>query len=499
MPNRFRNIFLASALLMVSIAQASSQEMPAPEPWPAVRVLLRPARNPNAPYGLPLRMLFDFPLRDANVSTGPKGTYYLVATTKSASKQVSMWWENDGVRMWKSTDMFHWSAVTGPGEPTGFVWTFDKDGTWSKAWHKSPFVSPHGELRRALWAPEIHYFRGTFWIPYSMNYGGTGLLRSTTGKSEGPYLDVKTNGPLTDGIDASVFQDDNGSVYFLHNGYSIARMKPDLSGLAEGPRDLDIPGKQWGEGIYIIRLHGHYIFIDSGNPHQENPALSDTYDCFSAVSGKSPYGPYRPLYRAIPFDGHNNLFRDKKGNWWSSFFGSGPNNPWVERPGVIAVSISSDGYVSPKRSYPRPKWYYTLVNPDSGWISGDSPLPQGKIGEGAFGDPAIARSGFFTDVGTSWTSGEIWLRTSFKIKRELPHEPRLYLRADGPVEVFINGQMAAESQKPFIDYETLPINPSAAFHLGRNLITVHASSKPGVHPYIDVGIVDGHVTTSLPK
>src|SRR5579875_3760033 len=146
-----------------------AQQMPAPKPWPFVRVLLRSARDPNAPYGLPLRMLFDFPLRDPNISTGPDGTFYLVATTASAHKQVSMWWENDGVRMWKSKDLVQWYSITGPGEPHGFVWTFDKDGTWSKAWKKSPFVSPHGELRRALWAPEIHFFRGTFWIPYSMN------------------------------------------------------------------------------------------------------------------------------------------------------------------------------------------------------------------------------------------------------------------------------------------------------------------------------------------
>jgi hypothetical protein len=488
--------FLILALLSLTCPPIFSQEMPAPAPWPQVRILLTSARDPNTPFGLPLRMLFDFPVRDANISTGPGG-YYLVATTASATKPVSMWWENDGVRMWKSSDLVHWYVVTGSGEPSGFVWTFNRDATWAKAWKKSPFVSPHGELRRALWAPEIHYFRGTFWIPYSMNYGGTGLLRSTSGKADGPYVDVKADGPLTSGIDASIFADDDGSVYFLNSGYSIAKMRPDLRGLAESPHDIDVRGKQWGEGIYMIKLHGHYIFINSGNPHNENPTLPDTYDCFSAVSDRSPYGHYSRMYRAIPFDGHNNLFRDKKGNWWSSFFGSGPNNPWVERSGLIAVSISPDGHVSPKRLYSRPEWSYSISNPGPSWTSGAKAWSRSKTGKGAFGDPAVARSGFFTDVGTTWTSGEIWLRRSFKVKSNIPAKSEFYLRTDGPVEIFLNGQLAAESKAPMIDYVTLPFASSAALRTGRNVIVVHATAMPGVLPYIDVGIVDGKVTTPL--
>lgn len=487
--NRIVRIFLASVLSGVASLSAFTQEMPAPKPWPSVRVLLRSARDPNAPFGLPLRMLSDYALRDPNISTGPGGEYYLVATTSSAKKQISMWLENDGVRMWKSKDLVHWNPVTGPGEPDGFVWTFEKDGTWSKAWKKSPFVSPHGELRRALWAPEIHYFRGTFWIPYSMNYTGTGLLRSTTGKAEGPYVDVKKGGPLTDGIDGSIFQDDSGSVYFLHSGYSIAKMKPDLSDLAEPSRDVEVPGKRWGEGIYMIKISGHYILINSGNPHTDDPSKLDTYDCFSAVSDTSPYGPYSPLYRAIPFDGHNNLFQAKDGTWWSTFFGSGPNNPWEERPGIIPVSISKNGHISPKRTYPRPKWTYTTLKPGPEWMRAARELPKSKIGEGAFGDPAIGRSGFFTDVGTPWTVGEIWLRSSFTIKSQITAKPELYLRTDGPTEIFVNAQLAAKYEKPLNDYVTVPFAASASLRAGRNVIAVHATSQPGTASYIDVGIV----------
>ena len=80
--------------------------------------------------------------------------------------------------------------------------------------------------------------KGTFWLTYSMNYGGCGLLKSSTGKAEGPYEDVKTDGPLTGEIDASLFQDDDGTVYWVYQNGKIAKMNHDLSGLVEEPRLL---------------------------------------------------------------------------------------------------------------------------------------------------------------------------------------------------------------------------------------------------------------------
>jgi hypothetical protein len=34
----------------------------------------------------------------------------------------------------------------------------------------------------------------------------------------------------------------------------------------------------------------------------------------------SPYGPFNERYPAILQGGHNNLFVDKKGDWWSTTF-----------------------------------------------------------------------------------------------------------------------------------------------------------------------------------
>ena len=52
-----------------------------------------------------------------------------------------------GIRVWKSADLKTW-------EPLGLVWKIEQ-GTWQKV--------KHGD-DRALWAPEIHYIKGTYWL-----------------------------------------------------------------------------------------------------------------------------------------------------------------------------------------------------------------------------------------------------------------------------------------------------------------------------------------------
>ena len=183
---------------------------------------LRPPAMPVAALPAGLKPLFDFPLRDTCVCLGPDGVYYLTGTTGHPT-----WWQtNEGIRVWKSKDLKTW-------EPLGLVWTFAKNATWQKG-----KAGPDGKPVRAIWAPEIHYFKGTFWLAYCVNYGGTGVLKSTSGKAEGPYVDIKPDGPLTGEIDASLFDDDDGKVYFVWQNGKIARMKDDMTGLAEKPRLL---------------------------------------------------------------------------------------------------------------------------------------------------------------------------------------------------------------------------------------------------------------------
>ncbi len=293
-----------------------------------------------------LRLLLDTPLRDTSLCRGPEGDWYLTGTVEP------FWDYNEGIKVWKSKDLSKW-------EPLGMVWKYG-----ASPWHR-----PYLEKRKPLWAPEIHYLKSNFWLTYSIpgwdgtgRTSGCGLLKSTTGKAEGPYEDVQPGERMGDEIDASLFQDDDGTVYYLWHSGKIARLKPDMSGLAEpyhwlrttttdpDPRHhsglcAGIFGKDsfdhvGYEGAFIFKDHGRYYLACSDN-------CDGRYSCMIS-SSTNLFGPYGERYEAIPHGGHNMFFRDAEGQWWSSFFGSDPKAPVSERPGILPVRITPDGRVEPK-------------------------------------------------------------------------------------------------------------------------------------------------------
>jgi beta-xylosidase len=282
------------------------------------------APTPRSPQLPTIRPLFDFPVRDTSICIGPDGLYYLTGTTGHPT-----WWKtNDGIRVWKSADLKQWT-------PLGMVWSIEKDGTWQK---------PVREGNRAIWAPEIHYLKGTFWLSYCVNWpgGGTGLLKSASGKAEGPYRDVKTDGPLTQEIDASLFVDDDGQTYFVYQNGKIARLKDDLSGLAEKPRLLKpANAAQVGfEGAFLFKAGGRYHLCCA-------EFNGKYYDAMIASSDKLD-GPYGDRYLAIPHGGHNMFFKNKQGQWYSTIFGNDDEAPFRERPGILPVELGRDGKFRPK-------------------------------------------------------------------------------------------------------------------------------------------------------
>ena len=297
-----------------------------------------------------LRGIGDMPLRDTSVCRGPDGTWYLTGTVPP------FWGYNEGIKVWKSKDMASW-------EPLGMVWRYG-----SSPWHKK-----YLDVKKPLWAPEIHYLKGTFWLTYSLpgwdgtgKTSGSGLLRSTSGKAEGPYEDVQPAERMGDEIDASLFQDDDGSVYFLWHCGKIARMKDDMTGFAEPYHWLKTTGTDpdphhhsglcagiFGkdsfdhvgyEGMSLFKAKGKYYLSCS-------EGWDGRYSCCIATADKI-YGPYGPRYEAIPHGGHNQFFQDEIGNWWSTYFGSDDKAPWQEKPGVLPVRLDGQGRVHPTGSQP---------------------------------------------------------------------------------------------------------------------------------------------------
>lgn len=472
-----------------------------PVPIPAqsgspVKVLLPAARDANAPGGLPLRKLIDVPLRDPQITRGGDGYFYMVGTEMDKNtlpaevapnhEKVSGWHANNGIPLWRSKDLVNWETL-------GYAWTFEKDATWQKG-----ATNPRsGKFLRAIWAPEIHYIKGRYWIAYSVNYRkadggyfGTGLLRSTTGKPEGPYTDVKPEGPLTDWIDASLFEDTDGKVYFLADGYQIARMNDDMTALAEPPRKVEIKGGKylWAEGISMIKENGKYIFGHASVPCFNETQMPQSYDYFSSVS-HSVYGPYEPMKRALPHCGHNNFFKDAAGNWWSTYFGTDPSAPFCIRPGVVAVEIDKQGRVSAKRSSLRPVWKFAEENlPEGKWWAADYDDSGWKRGDAAFGEQEISQWGPVTLPATSWRGRVLWMRQSFDLK-ETATVPSLYLRHSGVnIRVWLNGKEVYSSKQSLHDYLTVPM-PQTTLPAGRNVIAVECMNA-APNRYVDIGLVE---------
>lgn len=295
----------------------------------SVALAADPYKRPPMPA---MKPLFDYPMRDTAMCVGPDKMYYLIGTTGHPT-----WWtSNDGLRIWKSKDLKTWDAM-------GLVWSYEKDATWQKT-----KVGPNGTkvADSAVWAPEMHYFKKTYWIAYCVSYKGTGILKSVSGKPEGPYVDVKKDGPLTGDIDASLFADDDGAVYFIWQNGQIARMKDDMSGFAEPPRHMKtVHGATVGfEGAFVTKINGRYHLIGAEFNNWEDKTR--TYDCVAA-SAENIYGPYCDRYLAIPSGGHNMLFKDLSGNWWSTYFGNDDQAIFRERAGILRITIDKDNRIWP--------------------------------------------------------------------------------------------------------------------------------------------------------
>ena len=66
------------------------------------------------------------------------------------------------------------------------------------------------------------------------------------------------------------------------------------------------------------------------------------YDVVIATAD-SPYGPFGKRYTSAIGAGHNNLFKDKDGQWWMTMFGnprgSLPSRNFIAPPAIVPMRI----------------------------------------------------------------------------------------------------------------------------------------------------------------
>jgi beta-xylosidase len=295
----------------------------------------------------PITPIWDLHLRDTVVCVGGDGYYYM-----TGSSGADIWVHNDGVELWRSPDLRKWEYV-------GLVWDTERDGTWEK----KP-QNLHGKPVVTIWAPEIHYIKKNYFIALSMAPGGISILKSTTGKPQGPYVHAfSPDAPIVNGIDATLFEDDDGKVYFTHSSAKqIWLLKDDMSGFVGEPHTITLSdpdhtpshhttrceGRGMNdlgtEGAVLCKINGRY-YLGAADTYEGR------YSTCSAISD-TIYGPYHTRHETVPCGGGTNFFQDKQGNWWCAFFGNDSQSPWREMPGLVCIDFEKDGRIKVSAQQP---------------------------------------------------------------------------------------------------------------------------------------------------
>ena len=265
----------------------------------------------------------DVHLRDPYIMTGPDGHYYMTGTYDPVD-----WSNTKEIHVYRSEDLSDW-------EDLGAVWNFERDATWQKKL-LTDGSSP-------IWAPELHYVHGNYYICYSLGWGAMNgsVLKSTTGLPEGPYEDVR-NSAVFDAIDSTFFVDDDGSVYAIRGDGQWTKMSRNMKYELTATRSLvSESGQQVGfEGCCVVKINGlYYLCSASYTTHYRADGSSYlSYDSYYAVSNRFQ-GPYSERRLLLINGGHGNLFFAKDGTLYTTLFSGALN----ERPAIAAIDIAEDG------------------------------------------------------------------------------------------------------------------------------------------------------------
>ena len=178
---------------------------------------------------------------------------------------------------------------------------------------------------RGYWAPDISYHEGRFYITatYRMNDEGTVYRKqmvTSSDKPEGPYCEPTFIDE--DGIDPSIFTDEDGKRYMLLNrGARIFEISQD------GTKKLSEPELLWygdqkraPEGPHLLKKDGYYyLFMAEGGTgmgHRITVARSKT------LKGNYEPCPYNPIMRqsdklaVIQRAGHGKPVMTQNGEWY---------------------------------------------------------------------------------------------------------------------------------------------------------------------------------------
>lgn len=206
------------------------------------------------------------------------------------------------------------------------------------------------ETSLGLWAPSIRYHQGTYYIINTFVSEGREARRDnyiiTAKNPAGPWSKAHfIEG--ADGIDSSLFFDEDGRIWYVgnfivepplypegHHGIYLQELDPETLQFT-GERTVIWDGfktrSKWIEAPHLYRHDGwYYLMVAEGGTfenHSVMMARCKTIDGDYEICPRNPIVTHRhlPLTNPISVVGHADIVETQKGEWWMVLLGIRPN------------------------------------------------------------------------------------------------------------------------------------------------------------------------------
>jgi alpha-N-arabinofuranosidase len=322
-----------------------------------------------------------------------------------------------GVPLYHSRDLVHWKQI---GAVLSRPSNLNLDGV---------------ECSGGIYAPTLRYHDGVFYMITTLNgsHAKSGNFIVTAQRPEGPWSDPHWIAGA-EGIDPSLFFDDDGRAYYCGNGRPehLVSEKHRLIWIREldlktwslvGPRGVLDSAEYFAsgklgpvnnfEGPHLYKKDGHYYLMLSHGGTSKNHAIS-------IWRGDHPLGPFTVADPANPIvthrgdhpagltcTGHGDLLQDARGDWWMALLGvrsdTGKTNMGRETF-LVPVSWSGD---------------WPVVNPDGVRSRVELREPAPRLPQSSGDTESIHETFAGPELSPAWT----FIRTPRSVWWELGQKP----------------------------------------------------------------------------
>ncbi|HNQ35241.1 MAG TPA: family 43 glycosylhydrolase [bacterium] len=179
-----------------------------------------------------------------------------------------------------------------------------------------------------IWAPDISWHDGRFWVAYTLQTPTAGLnCLVWAERPEGPYSEPVILNRKS--IDPSIFNDDDGRRYLATAYGTLQELAADGTRLLGEPRQVwPGTGNRCPEGPHLVKVRGYYYFMmaegGTGYDHTEvlarSRAIWGPYEPCPYNPVLKPAGPGHPIQKT----GHAKLVLTQRGEWWCVYLGGRP-------------------------------------------------------------------------------------------------------------------------------------------------------------------------------